>query len=271
MAGRKLNSKPRKRKVEVKKDPDDPTKLRSKKRGMPRVESESSTEAQNGVVPGVSRGAPLAGVPGQFIVPEDRMWLLDQYVTEKGLLTDAGKKLMTTHNQKGKGHTAIRDEIVMWYWTTYRNHDDCWKRMQHITGLSKRALETIIQKHSVDLMKTGGAQFLIEEELALEKFRYETRKGLISVLQDTAVRALKVLNSKLVGADARQAAGIAAICIDKSLLLAGQATTRVARSDERFMDDEALAAKRIEATAELTVIEGDLNKIADAKESGEKL
>lgn len=201
---------------------------------------------------------PSAEEPGEdgggsaFLVPAERQVILDRYLNGDGQITPAGRKLMG--KPKTKGEKAVRDEIVVWLWTFKRMLPDCRKQMTKSTGLTWMVIEKIIQDHHAEVLGQGGALQIIEEQVELQKVRHEGRKLLIEGLWDTAVRARKVLEAKLQTMEPRQAATVMGIAIDKALLLSGQPTSRVARTDERFLTDQELQEKLMKTGQRLQLI-----------------
>lgn len=175
-----------------------------------------------------------------------------------GTLTPAGKNVLA--KPKTKGEREIRAEVIVWLWTFKRLLPDCRKSMERATGLKWGVIEKVIEDHYVTVAGAPSALQMMEEQVELQKVRHEGRVELINSLWDVSVRAIKVLNAKLQTLEPRQAATVAGIAIDKALLLSGQPTSRVARTDERLMSNEELVGKLGKLGAKFEVIQLEIEK-----------
>lgn len=185
--------------------------------------------------------------------------------TERALgeLKDKGKftspDLKRLFNQ-GKSLTSdekeVRNELFLIVFDLCHRS---WAELKRKTGMHKTTAQRLLKAHraAIEADPDGPAQEL-SHHTKLEEIRFQGRAQLIDLMFEGAVRyAEKVVNAVGDKMTAVAAAKIAAIFTDKGLLLSGQPTSRVSRTDEKMLTDDELE-ERLKKYAErkFSLVEG---------------
>lgn len=191
--------------------------------------------------------------------------LFNRFFDKSGNLTADGVEFMNRKSLKGV-EKEIRDEMIFHYWGHLSGDDAAVQKIERITGIKRSIVESTIRDHMKRLLfEEGGAEHLLSRRLELEQVRHQSKVKTIERLHDIVEKALAQTEAKLAATTASQAAVIAGILTDKALLLAGQATSRIARMDERFMSPEEMKAKMQEELSKLQAMSDDEEKLQKLK------
>lgn len=152
---------------------------------------------------------------------------------------------------------ALRDELFP---IVFDLCGRSWTQLKRKTGMHKTTAQRLLKarRQAIEARPDGPVQEL-GHETRLEEIRFEGRKQLIDLCFDGAAKALQHGIERIKDMKGLEAIKAGAILTDKGLLLAGQPTSRVARTDEKMLSDEELAErlkKYKERRAGFSLIEG---------------
>lgn len=160
----------------------------------------------------------------------------------------------------------MKEEIVFLMWSDVAGAQNPAAEVAKQTGLKQTKIEQYIREHTRRiLLEDGGAEMLLKHRLELEEVRHRGRVETVQQMQDLTVKALVRLSQTIHTANPREAATIAGILTDKSLLLSGQPTSRIARHDERMMNDEQLRERVKEQNERLAAMEDEEQQLKVVK------
>lgn len=169
--------------------------------------------------------------------------LFGRYIQADGNLSPAGRDFLQRPALKGI-EKEMRDELIFSVWSGLSADDEAVRSIEKQTGLKKSLIEAVVRDHMKRLLfQEGGAEHLLARRLDLERVRHESRVQTIERMNDIVAKAIAQTEARLASCDAKAAATIAGIFTDKSLLLSGQPTSRIARMDERFMATDEMRVK----------------------------
>lgn len=187
--------------------------------------------------------------------------LFGRYIQSDGNLSPEGRDFLQRPALRGI-EKEMRDELIFSVWSGLTADDEAIRSIEKQTGMKKSVIETVVREHMKRLLfQEGGAEHLLARRLDLERVRHESRVTTIERMNDLVAKALAQTEARLASCDAKSAATIAGIFTDKSLLLSGQPTSRIARMDERFMAQDEMRAK----------LEAELKRFAKMQQEAEEI
>lgn len=165
------------------------------------------------------------------------------------------KRLFTT---KGRGGGLTWDEVALREELFFLAWDLCgqsYAELKRTTGMHHNAVTRLVTKRGKAIRRSPKLAKAVEAgEILLMQDRYQGRRQMIDELNQGALNAIRFGLQKLDKMLPYQAIRAAAVMIDKSLLLSGQPTSRVAKVDERGLTDQQLEK-------ELEVLEGEAKRL----------
>lgn len=137
-------------------------------------------------------------------------------------------------------------------------------RVKKVCGLHHDAQRKMLRDREQMRQGAPEIQELVNQHtVELEEVRFQGRKQLIELFYEGAARGLDRGLREIPDMKGLDAIKTAAIRVDKALLLSGQPTSRIAKTDERMMSDEELQERlrKYESEAvKLTVLTGQGGK-----------
>lgn len=149
------------------------------------------------------------------------------------------KRLFTDGKSLSKEEKGIRDELV---YLLFDLSGRSWAELKRKTGMHRTTAVRIMANREKSLQDRpeGKAQVFMHQAI-LEETRFSGRKHLIDLCFDGATKGFTKGIYEMSSMTALQAVKAAAIMTDKGLLLAGQPTNKVGKTDARMMSTEELA------------------------------
>lgn len=187
---------------------------------------------------------PTDGRSFKELLSERREALFHRFFEGTGELSSAGRDFVKSKDTRDRVNIELKEELIFLMWTEVAGADNPSMELAKKTGLTSTTVDRLIQNHTRRiLLEDGGAEMLLRHRLQLEEVRHKGRVETVEIMQNLTVKALARVDQTLHQASAREAATIAGIMTDKSLLLSGQPTSRIARTDERLMNENELKAR----------------------------
>lgn len=151
------------------------------------------------------------------------------------------KRLFTGGHGLTPVDKAVRDELFP---IVFDLCGRSYAQLKRKTGMHRSTAMRLLENHrkAVEEAPDGPAQEL-STHAKLEEVRFQGRKQLIELCFDGAQKALTHGIAQVGSMKGLEAIKAGAILTDKGLLLAGQPTSRVARTDEKMLTDDELAER----------------------------